>query len=58
MHNEAFVHIVTKPSSIFWNLEYSVIWNILEYGICWNMENCEITPFKIFPKYIHHLKKK
>ena len=34
--NETFVCIVTKPGSIFWNMEYFGILHILEYGIFWN----------------------
>ena len=43
--NETFVRIVTKLISIFWNMEYFEIRNILEYGIFWNIENFGIGKF-------------
>ena len=38
MQNETFFYIDSNPNSIFLNMKYFGIWNILEDGIFWNME--------------------
>ena len=41
-------------SSIFCNVEYFRIWNVLEYGIFWNMEYSSKLPLENFSKLIRH----